>query len=71
MNSHPFGNSKQAITPFAGQGGYFSQMDSSESTHEFVEKLHDTQKKDKRNKKLQNEEQPGNKLPGKQHSTNK
>ncbi|WP_372663629.1 DUF4023 family protein [Cohnella sp.] len=46
-------------------------MDSTENTHEFVEKVHDTQKKAKRNKKLQNEEQPGTKLPGKQHSTNK
>ncbi|QMV41824.1 DUF4023 family protein [Cohnella cholangitidis] len=42
-----------------------------DDTHEFVEKLHDTQNKAKRNKKRQNEEDPGNKLPGKQHSTNK
>jgi hypothetical protein len=42
-----------------------------DSTHEFVEKVNETKKKDKRNKKRQNEESPGNKLPGKQHSTNK
>lgn len=43
-----------------------------DDTHEFVEKLHDTQQKDKRNKnRLTDAEQPGQKLPGKQHSTNK
>ncbi|WP_256759251.1 DUF4023 family protein [Cohnella sp. WQ 127256] len=44
-----------------------------DDTHEFVEKLHDTQKKDKQNKKRQGDssEKAGQKLPGKQHSTNK
>ncbi|MCR8632662.1 MULTISPECIES: DUF4023 domain-containing protein [Paenibacillus] len=44
-------------------------MDNS-STHDFVEKVHDTQEKAEKNKKHQ-KENPGNKLPGKQHSTNK
>lgn len=42
-----------------------------DDTHEFVEKVHETQKKAKGNIKRQDEESPGNKLPGKQHSTNK
>lgn len=51
-------------------GGTSFPMD---DTHEFVEKLHDTQKKDKQNKKRQGDssEKAGQKLPGKQHSTNK
>ncbi|BBI36293.1 DUF4023 family protein [Cohnella abietis] len=44
-------------------------------THEFVEKLHDTQKKAKRNKNRQSHGSAGenhsSNLPGKQHSTNK
>ncbi|MFC5470291.1 DUF4023 family protein [Cohnella suwonensis] len=46
-----------------------------DDTHQFVEKLHDTQRKDKRNRERQgrgNEgENASSKLPGKQHSTNK
>lgn len=47
-----------------------------DNTHEFVEKLHDTQQKDKQNRQRQargnsNAEKSGQKLPGKQHSTNK
>ncbi|MFC5403505.1 DUF4023 family protein [Cohnella soli] len=46
-----------------------------DDTHQFVEKLHDTQQKDKRNKDRQSRgnggENAGKKLPGKQHSTNK
>ncbi|TVX99677.1 DUF4023 family protein [Cohnella terricola] len=46
-----------------------------DDTHEFVAKLHDTQNKDERNRKRQrhgnSSENPGKKLPGKQHSTNK
>ncbi|BCG57449.1 MULTISPECIES: DUF4023 domain-containing protein [Paenibacillus] len=41
-----------------------------DSTHEFVEKLHDTQKKDEKNKHRAKGNQ-GSKLPNKQHSTNK
>ncbi|RKP51698.1 DUF4023 domain-containing protein [Cohnella endophytica] len=43
-----------------------------DDTHQFVEKLQDTQQKDKRNKaRLAGSEKHGQKLPGKQHSTNK
>ncbi|WP_239615736.1 DUF4023 family protein [Cohnella mopanensis] len=46
-----------------------------DDTHEFVEKLHDTQQKDKQNRRRQgrgkDSEKSGQKLPGKQHSTNK
>ncbi|WP_372631815.1 DUF4023 family protein [Cohnella sp.] len=46
-----------------------------DNTHEFVEKLHDTQDKDRRNRKRQSKgnggESSGKHLPGKQHSTNK
>ncbi|RED58030.1 DUF4023 family protein [Cohnella lupini] len=46
-----------------------------DDTHQFVEKLHETQKKDKQNKRRQGRgdsgENAGQKLPGKQHSTNK
>jgi hypothetical protein len=46
-----------------------------DDTHQFVEKLHDTQKKDKQNRNRpssgDSSEKPGQKLPGKQHSTNK
>ncbi|MRN56268.1 DUF4023 family protein [Paenibacillus monticola] len=41
-----------------------------DDTHEFVEKLHDTQKKDDKNR--QKHDEPANeKLPTKQHGTNK
>jgi len=46
-----------------------------DDTHQFVEKLHDTQQKDKNNKRRQSRgdssEKSGQTLPGKQHSTNK
>ncbi|NOU96393.1 DUF4023 domain-containing protein [Paenibacillus sp. LMG 31456] len=42
-----------------------------DSTRDFVEKLHDKQEKDEKNKKRQGQGHPGHKLPGKQHSTNK
>ena len=42
-----------------------------ESTHDFVEKLHDNQEKAERNKKRQGKGNPNQKLPSKQHSTNK
>ncbi|NHN32383.1 DUF4023 domain-containing protein [Paenibacillus agricola] len=42
-----------------------------DSTHEFVEKLHDTQKKAEANKKHQGKGTPSDKLPNKQHTTNK
>jgi hypothetical protein len=42
-----------------------------DDTHEFVEKLHDTQKKNKLNKKRQNDHNSPNKLPSRQHSTDK
>lgn len=40
-------------------------------THDFVEKLHETQEKAEKNKKHQGKGNAGNKLPNKQHSTNK
>lgn len=46
-----------------------------DDTHQFVEKLHDTQEKDRKNRNRQRQgdssENPGKKLQGKQHSTNK
>lgn len=42
-----------------------------DNTHEFVEKLHDTQEKDEKNRKHQGKGTPSDKLPTKQHSTNK
>ncbi len=38
-----------------------------DNTHEFVEKLHDKQEKDERNKKRQGKGNPNEKLPSKQH----
>jgi hypothetical protein len=38
-----------------------------ESTHDFVEKLRDTKKKDELNKKRQGSGDPEKKLPNKQH----
>ncbi|WP_084402834.1 DUF4023 domain-containing protein [Paenibacillus antarcticus] len=42
-----------------------------DDTHEFVEKLHDTQKKAARNKEHQGKGTPSQKLPTKQHGTQK
>lgn len=42
-----------------------------ESTSEFLAKLHDTQRKDERNRQRQGKGHQGFNLPGKQHSTNK
>ncbi|CAH0120526.1 MULTISPECIES: DUF4023 domain-containing protein [unclassified Paenibacillus] len=42
-----------------------------DSTHDYVEKLHDTQKKAEKNKKRQGEGMPSGELPTKQKSTNK
>ncbi|WII37508.1 DUF4023 domain-containing protein [Paenibacillus thiaminolyticus] len=42
-----------------------------EDTHEYVEKLKETQEKAERNQQRQGKGSPGNKLPNKQHSTNK
>jgi hypothetical protein len=42
-----------------------------EDTHEFVEKIHEKQRKDELNKKHQGGGVPSKKLPNKQHSTNK
>jgi len=42
-----------------------------ESTHDFVEKINNTQKKDERNKQHQGKGTPANKLSNKQHATNK
>lgn len=50
------------------RGGYL--MDNN-STHEFVEKVHDTQEKARKNQQRFGKGTPGDKLPGKQHSTNK
>lgn len=46
-----------------------------DDTHEFVEQIHKQQKNAAKNKRHQRQgnssEKPGQKLPGKQHSTNK
>jgi hypothetical protein len=42
-----------------------------DNTGEFVAKVKDRQRKDAKNKQHQGEGNPGNELPGKQHSTNK
>ncbi|MFA9559742.1 DUF4023 domain-containing protein [Evansella sp. AB-rgal1] len=42
-----------------------------DSTHEFVEKLHEKQAKDERNKERQGHKNAPKELPNKQHSTNK
>ncbi|RUS45153.1 DUF4023 family protein [Cohnella sp. AR92] len=47
-----------------------ASLTSPESTGEFVKKLHDNQKKAEKNRNRA-EGNEGNKLPGKQHSTNK
>jgi hypothetical protein len=46
------------------QGGITMEK---ESTHDFVEKLRDTKKKDELNKKRQGSGDPEKKLPNKQH----
>jgi hypothetical protein len=38
-----------------------------ESTHEFVQKLNERQKKDEKNRKHQGQGNPSSKLPNKQH----
>lgn len=38
-----------------------------DSTHEFVEKMHEKQKKDEQNRKHQGKGNPSSKLPSKQH----
>ncbi|WP_078553185.1 DUF4023 domain-containing protein [Bacillus alkalicellulosilyticus] len=38
-----------------------------DNTHEFVEQLHDKQKKDEQNRKRQGHGKPSKKLPNKQH----
>ncbi|MGO4887629.1 DUF4023 domain-containing protein [Anaerobacillus sp. MEB173] len=38
-----------------------------ENTHEFVEKIHEKQKKDQQNKKRQGKGDPATKLPSKGH----
>ncbi|GAB6991184.1 DUF4023 domain-containing protein [Paenibacillus pini] len=40
-------------------------------THEFVEKVHETQEKDRKNKEHNGKGQPNSVLPTKQHGTNK
>ncbi|MDF2669079.1 MAG: hypothetical protein K0R67_1385 [Paenibacillus sp.] len=42
-----------------------------DNTHEYVEKLHENQKKAKKNKEHQGDGNPSKKLSSKQHSTNK
>ena len=42
-----------------------------ESTNEFVNKVHDTQQKDEKNKRTQGVGTPSQQLANKQHSTNK
>ncbi|SET04177.1 Protein of unknown function [Salinibacillus kushneri] len=36
-----------------------------DSTHDFVERIHDKQRKDRQNRKRQGRNDPSNKLPGK------
>ncbi|UOE96230.1 MULTISPECIES: DUF4023 domain-containing protein [Bacillaceae] len=38
-----------------------------ENTHEFVEKIHEKQRKDEQNRKRQGDGKPSKKLPNKQH----
>ncbi|OCA83035.1 HemX protein [Bacillus sp. FJAT-27225] len=38
-----------------------------ENTHEFVEKIHEKQRKDEQNKKRQGKGNPSRQLPNKQH----
>lgn len=40
------------------------------STRDFVNKIHDTQAKDERNRRLSGNGQPSKKLPTKQHTNN-
>lgn len=42
-----------------------------DSTHEFVEKLHEKQRKDEQNRKRQGNGTENKKLPNKQHGTGK
>ena len=42
-----------------------------ESTHEFVEKIHEKQKKDEKNRKKQGQGNPGGKLPNNAHHQGK
>ena len=42
-------------------------MDMNMSTEEFVDKIHDTQAKDEKNRRTQGEGDPAQKLPNKQH----
>ncbi|WEK54660.1 MAG: DUF4023 family protein [Candidatus Cohnella colombiensis] len=42
-----------------------------DSTEQFVADVQEKQRKNKRNKQRHGEGNPGEKLPGKQHSTNK
>lgn len=43
----------------------------SDNTHEFVEKVHNTQAKQKRNQEHQGKGSPNSKLPTKKHGTKK
>lgn len=63
MNRSIPGNSMRVVYPRRS-----GQMD---NTHEFVEKLHDTQEKAARNKKHQGKGAPSQKLATKQHGTQK
>ncbi|WP_074048578.1 DUF4023 domain-containing protein [Paenibacillus ihumii] len=42
-----------------------------DSTHDFVEKVHDKQEKDRRNKERHGKGNPAGQLPTKQHGTQK
>ncbi|MBU9712583.1 DUF4023 domain-containing protein [Evansella tamaricis] len=42
-----------------------------DNTHDYVQKLHEKQEKDERNKARQGHRQASQKLPNKKHSTNK
>jgi len=61
------------ISPQVGQNNYGSFLKGGltvmedNTTHEFVEKLHERQEKDKDNKERQSKGHQGYKLPNKQH----
>lgn len=42
-----------------------------DSTHDFVESIHEQQENSRKGSKHKDKENGGHKLPGKQHSTNK
>ena len=52
-------------------GVHTRRLEEMDSTHEFVEKLHDTQAKAAKNKEHQGKGTPSQRMPTKQHGTQK